>query len=141
MYKLIIIKTLYRKNMIKKTFIKFLYKYGLIGILSFCSTNFLFYIFEKIFHPSLASIITIFVVMNISIFLFFRTKVFSKNIKNYKKILTIIISFRIFEYLLFNFLYLLIMTDIKSNYIFLITLIISNIFKVIIFYKSSIKYE
>ena len=123
----------------KKTFIEFLYKYGFISVLSFFSTNLLFYFFEKIFHTSFASFITIIIAANISIFLFFKTKLFSKNFKNYKKILTISISLRIFEFLLFNILYLLIMTDIKSNYIFFITLIISNVFKVYIFYKSSIQ--
>lgn len=125
--------------MINKTFITFSYKYGLIGIISFCTLNLLFYLFEKILHPSLASIIVILIAVNINIFLLFVTKIFSKSVKNYKKIITIIISFRIFEYLLFNILYLLFLTDLKSNLTFIITLIISNIFKFFLFYKNSNK--
>ena len=125
--------------MINKTFITFSYKYGLIGIISFCTLNLLFYLFEKILHPSLASIIVILIAVNINIFLLFVTKIFSKSVKNYKKIITIIISFRIFEYLLFNILYLLVLTDLNSNLTFIITLIISNIFKFFVFYKNSNK--
>ena len=125
--------------MINKTFITFSYKYGLIGIISFCTLNLLFYLFEKILHPSLASIIVILIAVNINIFLLFVTKIFSKSVKNYKKIITIIISFRIFEYLLLNILYLLVLTDLNSNLTFIITLIISNIFKFFVFFKNSNK--
>lgn len=117
--------------------INFLYKFGTISILSFIFSNLLFFIFEKFFHGSLASFITIVIVFNINTFLLFKEKLFIKNKKNYYKLLTISISFRIFEYLLFNILYLFILTNIKSNYVFMFVLIISYFFKVIIYYKSS----
>lgn len=117
--------------------INFLYKFGSISILSFIFSNLLFFIFEKFFHPSLASFITIVIVFNINTFLLFKTKLFIKSKKNYYKLLTISISFRMFEYLLFNTLYLFILTNIKSNYVFTIVLIISYFLKIIFYYKSS----
>ncbi len=119
--------------------IKFFYKYGLISILSFFLSNLLFYFFEKIFNPSIASLITIFIIFFINTQLLFRARLFNKSKKNYYKLLTLSISFRIFEYLLFNVLYLFILTNIKTNYIFFVTLIIGFLMKSIIYYKSSMK--
>ena len=116
----------------------FLYKFGLVSLLSFIFSNLLFYFIEKIFHPSLASFITIFIIFNINSFLLFKLKLFKKNKKNYFKLLSISILFRIFEYLLFNFLYLFILTNYKSNYIFMISLFLSYFVKTLFYYKSSI---
>ena len=118
--------------------INFLYKFGLVSLFSFAFSNILFYLFEKVFHASFASFITIIIIFNINAILLFKTKLFKKNKKNYYKLLTISIFFRIFEYLLFNFLYLLILTNLKSNYIFMISLILSYFIKIIFYYKSSI---
>ena len=117
--------------------IKFLYKYGLVSIISFFFSNLLFYIFEKLFNPSIASLLTIIIIFCINTQLFFKTKLFVKNKGNYYKLLTISILFRIFEYLFFNMLYLFILTGLKTNYIFLITLIISFLIKTIVYYKNS----
>ena len=117
--------------------IKFLYKYGLVSIISFFFSNLLFYIFEKILNPSIASLLTIIIIFCINTQLFFKTKLFEKSKSNYYKLLTISILFRVFEYLLFNMLYLFILTGLKTNYIFLITLIISFLIKTIVYYKNS----
>ncbi len=119
--------------------IKFLYKYGLVSVLSFFFSNLLFYFFEKLFTPSIASLITILIIFFINSQLFFKTKLFKKNMSNYYKLLTISISFRVFEFLLFNILYLFIFTGLKTNYVFLITLIISFLIKTIVYYLSSDK--
>ena len=119
--------------------IKFLYKLGLISILSFLFSNLVFYFFEKLFSPSIASLFTIIIIFCINTQLFFKTKLFKKNKSNYYKLLIISISFRVFEYLVFNILYLFILTNLKSNYIFLITLIFSFLVKTIVYYKSSDK--
>ena len=119
--------------------IKFLYKFGLISILSFLFSNLVFYFFEKLFSPSIASLITIIIIFCINTQLFFKTKLFKKNKSNYYKLLIISISLRVFEYLLFNILYLFILINLKSNYIFLITLIFSFLIKTIVYYKSSDK--
>ena len=119
--------------------IKFLYKYGLVSILSFFFSNLVFYFFEKLFSPSIASLFTIIIIFCINTQLFFKIKLFKKNKSNYYKLLIISISFRVFEYLLFNILYLFILTNLKSNYIFLITLIVSFLVKTIVYYKSSDK--
>lgn len=119
--------------------IKFLYKFGLISILSFLFSNLVFYFFEKLFSPSIASLFTIIIIFCINTQLFFKTKLFKKNKSNYYKLLIISISFRVFEYLVFNILYLFILTNLKSNYIFLITLIFSFLVKTIVYYKSSDK--
>ena len=116
----------------------FLYKFGLVSLLSFIFSNLLFYFIEKIFHPSLASLITIFIIFNINTFLLFKIKLFKKNKKNYFRLLVISISFRIFEYLLFNFLYLFILINYKSNYILMISLFISYFVKTIFYYLSSL---
>ncbi len=118
--------------------INFLYKFGLVSIFSFIFSNLLFYFFEKILHPSFASLITIIIIFNINSFLLFKAKLFKQNKKNYYKLFIISISFRIFEYLLFNGLYLFILINIKSNYVFMISLIVSYVFKTIFYYKSSI---
>ncbi len=118
--------------------IKFLYKYGLISILSFLISNILFYFFEKIFNPSIASLITIIIIFMVNTQLLFKAKLFNKNKKNYYKLLTLSISFRVFEYLLFNILYLFILTDLKTNYIFFITLVIGFLLKFVVYYKSSL---
>lgn len=117
--------------------IKFLYKYGLVSIISFFFSNLLFYIFEKLVSPSIASLLTIIIIFFINTQLFFKTKLFEKNKNNYYKLLTISILFRIFEYLLFNMLYLFILIGLKTNYIFLITLIVSFLIKTIVYYKNS----
>ena len=70
--------------------------------------------------------------------LLFKAKLFNKNKKNYYKLLTLSISFRVFEYLLFNILYLFILTDLKTNYIFFITLVIGFLLKFVVYYKSSL---
>ena len=119
--------------------IKFLYKYGIVSILSFIFSNLLFYFFQKLFNPSIASFLTIVVVFCINTQLFFKTKLFERNKSNYYKLLTISISFRIFECILFNILYIFILTNMKTNYIFLITLIFSFLIKTIVYYKSSVK--
>lgn len=119
--------------------IKFLYKYGLISIISFFFSNLIFYFFDKLLSPSLASLITIIIIFCINTQLFFKTKLFTKSKSNYYKLLTISILFRIFEYLLFNILYLFILTNLKTNFIFLITLIVSFLIKTIVYYKSSDK--
>lgn len=117
--------------------IKFLYKYGLVSIISFFFSNLLFYIFEKLLSPSIASLLTIIIIFCINTQLFFKTKLFEKNKSNYYKLLTISVLFRTFEYLLFNMLYLFILTSLKTNYIFLITLIVSFLIKTIVYYKNS----
>ncbi len=117
--------------------IKFLYKYGLVSIISFFFSNLLFYIFENLVSPSIASLLTIIIIFCINTQLFFKTKLFEKNTSNYYKLLTISILFRIFEYLLFNMLYLFILIGLKTNYIFLITLIVSFLIKTIVYYKNS----
>ena len=119
--------------------IKFLYKYGLVSIISFFFSNLIFYFFDKLLSPSLASLITIIIIFCINTQLFFKTKLFTKSKSNYYKLLTISILFRIFEYLLFNILYLFILTNLKTNFIFLITLIVSFLIKTIVYYKSSDK--
>ena len=117
--------------------IKFLYKFGLISFISFIISNLFYFGFEKILNPSIASLLTIIIVFFINTQLFFKTEIFYKTRKNYYKLLTLTILFRIFEYLLFNFLYLFIFMSIKTNYIFLFTLIISFLIKTAVYYKIS----
>ncbi len=118
--------------------INFLYKYSILSILSFIFSNFLYFFFEKILHPSLASLVTIVIIFNINTILLFKTKLFKKSKKNYYKLLYLAISFRLFEYLFFNILYLFILSNLTSNYIFVITLLVSYLIKTIIYYKFSI---
>ena len=115
----------------------FIYNYSIISLLSFFLSNSLFYVLLLKFHETLASLLSLIVVLNINLFFFFKLKIFKVSKKNYLKIIVISISSRVFEYLLFNFLYLNIFMDIKSNYIFAFTLIISFLVKSILFYKSS----
>ena len=61
--------------------IKFLYKYGLVSILSFFFSNIVFYFFEKLFSPSIASLFTIIIIFCVNTQLFFKTKLFKKSIK------------------------------------------------------------
>ena len=117
---------------------KFLYKFGLVSTLSFFFSNLLFYLFEVLFNPSIASFITIVIVFFINTQLFFKTRLFNRSKNNYYKLLILTISFRVFEFLLFNTLYLLRLTNLNSNYIFLITLIISFLIKTIVYYKISV---
>ena len=117
--------------------IKFFYKFGKISILSFFISNLLFFFFERLFAPSIASFITIIIVFFINTGLFFKTKLFSKNKSNYYRLLNLSISFRLFEFLLFNILNLFALPNLKNNYVFLITLIISFSVKTIVYYKSS----
>ncbi len=117
--------------------INFLYKYSFISIASFAFSNLLFYFFEYIFHPSIASLITIIIIFNFNIFVFFKSKLLKKNKKNYYKLLIISLVFRVFEYSTFNILYFFILTDLKSNYIFIISLIISTFIKTFVYYKIS----
>ena len=117
--------------------INFLYKYSFISIASFAFSNLLFYFFEYIFHPSIASLITIIIIFNFNIFVFFKSRLLKKNKKNYYKLLIISLVFRVFEYSTFNILYFFILTDLKSNYIFIISLIISTFIKTFVYYKIS----
>ena len=117
--------------------INFFYRFSFISIISFFFSNLLFYFFEKLLNPSIASFITIVIIFFINSQLFFKTKLFKKNKDNYYKLLFISICFRVFEYLLFNILYLFVLSNLKSNYIFLITLIVSFILKTLVYYKNS----
>ena len=117
--------------------INFLYKYSFISIASFAFSNLLFFFFEYIFHPSIASLITIIIIFNFNIFIFFKSRLLKKNKKNYYKVLIISLVFRVFEYSTFNILYFFILTDLKSNYIFIISLIISTFIKTFVYYKIS----
>ena len=87
----------------------------------------------------MASLFTIIIVFFINTQLFFKTEIFNETKKNNYKLLTLTILFRISEYLLFNFLYLFIFVNIKTNYIFLLTLIISFVIKTAVYYKISKK--
>lgn len=117
--------------------INFLYKYSLASVISFLFSNLLFYFFEKFFHPSISSLITIIIIFNFNTFILFKLDLFKKNKKNYYNLLTLSVSFRIFEYLFFNLLFLIILTNLKSNYIFLITLIVSYLVKLFVYYYYS----
>ena len=115
----------------------FVYRYSLISILSFLISNLLYNFFLIKFHESFASLFSLFLILNLFIFFFFKLKIFKTNKINYLKISLISIGFRTFEYLLFNLLFLYILTEVKSNYIFAFTLILSFAIKSVIFYKSS----
>lgn len=119
--------------------INFFYKYFLISVLSFIISNLIFFFLEKNIHPSFASLITIIIIFNLNTLLLFKSKLFLQNKENYFKLLIISILFRIFEFILFNCLYFFILVDLKSNYIFIITLVISYIVKSIVYYKNSFK--
>ena len=115
----------------------FVYRYSLISILSFLISNLLYNLFLIKFHESFASLLSLFLVLNLNIFFFFKLRIFKTSKINYLKISFISIGFRIFEYLLFNYLFFYILTEVKSNYVFALTLILSFTIKSIIFYKSS----
>ena len=119
--------------------INFFYKYFLISVLSFIISNLIFFFLEKTIHPSFASLITIIIIFNLNTLLLFKSKLFLQNKENYFKLLIISILFRIFEFILFNCLYFFILVDLKSNYIFIITLVTSYIVKSIVYYKNSFK--
>lgn len=118
--------------------INFFYKYSLISIVSFFFSNLLFYFFEKIFNPSIASLLAIIIIFFINTQLLFGAKLFNRSKKNYYKLLTLSISFRVFEYMVFNILYLFILTNIKTNYIFLMTLVFGFLVKSLVYYYSSL---
>ena len=115
----------------------FVYRYSLISILSFLITNLLYNLLLIKFHESFASLLSLFLVLNLNIFFFFKLRIFKTSKINYLKISFISIGFRTFEYLLFNYLFFFILTEVKSNYVFALTLILSFTIKSIIFYKSS----
>lgn len=115
----------------------FIYRYSLISILSFLISNLLYSLFLIKFHESFASLLSLFLVLNLNIFFFFKLRIFKTSKINYLKISFISIGFRTFEYLLFNYLFFYILTEVKSNYVFALTLILSFAIKSIIFYKSS----
>ncbi len=115
----------------------FIYRYSLISILSFFFSNLLFNLFLIKFHESYASLFSLFLVLNLNIFFFFKLKIFKTSKTNYLKISMISIIFRIFEYLLFNFLFFFVLIDIKSSLVFALTLILSFLIKSFVFYKTS----
>lgn len=115
----------------------FIYRYSLISFLSFIISNFLYNIFLIIFHESLASLFSLLLILNLNIFFFFKLKIFNTTKANYLKISIISIVFRTFEYFLFNLLFLYVLIEIKSSYVFALTLILSFTIKSVIFYKSS----
>ena len=115
----------------------FVYRYSFISILSFLISNFLYNCFLIIFHESLASLFSLFIILNLNIFFFFKLKIFKISKVNYFKISLISIVFRIFEYFLFNLLFFYVLIEIKSSYVFALTLILSFTIKSIVFYKNS----
>lgn len=115
----------------------FVYRYGFISLLSFFLSNLFYFFFEKNFNPIYASFFSLFLILNINIFFFFKFKIYNFNKKNYFIIVLISLIFRSIEFLLFNFLNLYLFQDIKSNYIFLVTLILTFLIKSIVFYKNS----
>ena len=115
----------------------FIYRYGLISVSSFLLSNLLYNLFIIKFQESLASLFSLIIILNINIFFFFKLKLFKSNKNNYLKIVYISIFFRMFEYFLFNFLYIYLLVEIQSSYVFAITLILSFLIKSIVFYKNS----
>ena len=115
----------------------FIYRYAFISIFSFLLSNLLYNIFLLNFHVSFASFLSLFIVLNLNIFFFFKLKIFKTNKKNYLKIVLISVFFRIFEYLFFNLFHLYLFKEIKSSIMFAATLIFSFMIKSIVFYKSS----
>ena len=83
----------------------FLFRYSIISILSFILSNILYNLFLIKFHETYAALFSLFFILNLNIFFFFRLKIFKTSKKNYLKIVSISIFFRIFEYLLFNLLF------------------------------------
>lgn len=115
----------------------FLFRYSIISILSFILSNIFYNLFLIKFHETYAALFSLFLILNLNIFFFFRLKIFKTSKKNYLKIVSISIFFRIFEYLLFSLLFFYLFKEIQSSYIFAITLILSFLFKSIVFYKNS----
>ena len=115
----------------------FIYRYSIISIVSFIFSNLLFNLFIISFHESYASLFSLFIILNLNIFFFFKFKIFKTNKKNYLKIVSISVFFRIFEYILFNLLFFYLLKDVQSNYIYIITLIFSFFIKSFVFYKKS----
>ena len=115
----------------------FVYRYSIISIFSFIFSNLLYNFLIIKFHESLASLLSLFIVLNLNIFFFFKLKIFKKTQKNYFRIVLVSCFFRLFEFLLFNLLFFFVFEQIKSNYIFALTLIISFFLKSVVFYKNS----
>ncbi len=115
----------------------FIYRYASISILSFFLSNLLYNLFLIQFNESFSSLFSLLIILNLNIFFFFKLKIFKTNKSNYLKIVLISLFFRIFEYFLFNFLYLYIFREIQSSFIFAATLIFSFFIKSIVFYKNS----
>ena len=115
----------------------FVYRYSIISIFSFIFSNLLYNFLVIKFHESLASLLSLFIVLNLNIFFFFKLKIFKNSPKNYIRIIMISCFFRLFEFLLFNLLFFFVFEQIKSNYIFALTLIISFFLKSVVFYKNS----
>ena len=115
----------------------FVYRYSIISIFSYIFSNLLYNFLIIKFHESLASLLSLFIVLNLNIFFFFKLKIFKKTQKNYFRIVLISCFFRLFEFLLFNLFFFFILEQIQSNYIFALTLIISFFLKSIVFYKNS----
>ena len=115
----------------------FLFRYSIISILSFILSNILYNLFLIKFHETYAALFSLFLILNLNIFFFFRLKIFKTSKKNYLKIVSISIFFRIFEYLLFSLLFFYLFKEIQSSYIFAITLILSFLFKSIVFYNKT----
>lgn len=115
----------------------YLVKLSSLSVLSFITSNILFYFFEKLYDPVIGSILTIIIMFNFNTYFIFKLKLFSKNIKNYLKLLLYSLLFRINELIMFNILYFFTYKNFTSNIVFFITLIISFLIKMIFYYKSS----
>jgi hypothetical protein len=115
----------------------FIYRYAPISILSFILSNLLYNLFVIKFHESFSSLFSLLIILNLNIFFFFKLKIFKTSKHNYLKIVSISCFFRLFEYFLFNFLYIYIFREIQSSYIFAATLILSFLIKSAVFYKNS----
>ena len=115
----------------------FIYRYSFISILSFIFSNLLYNFLILKFHESIASLLSLFIILNLNIFFFFKFKIFKNTQKNYFRIVLISCIFRLFEFSLFNLLFFFVLEQIQSNYIFALTLIMSYFLKSFVFYKSS----
>ena len=115
----------------------FIYRYSFISILSFIFSNLLYNFLILKFHESIASLLSLFIILNLNIFFFFKFKIFKNKQKNYFRIVLISCIFRLFEFSLFNLLFFFVLEQIQSNYIFALTLIMSYFLKSFVFYKSS----
>ena len=115
----------------------FIYRYSFISILSFIFSNLLYNFLILKFHESIASLLSLFIILNLNIFFFFKFKIFKNTQKNYFRIVLISCIFRLFEFSLFNLLFFFVLEQIQSNYIFALTLIMSFFLKSFVFYNSS----